>query len=151
MASVVIGDGNDNVGAVVSIFIVAVLLEPGPAPLLGGLALSVAVQLTLLVPSLETVRVPLALVVPVPVTPLSTAPEQLIDATFEGSVAVTVPVTGEVLNQPLLPLGVGKVTVTTGAVMSETVIAKVTPLPDPTVFAVGVLLSFPGFSSAVKA
>jgi len=102
----------------VSIFIVAVLLEPGPAPLLGGLALSVAVQLTLLVPSFETVRVPLALVVPVPVTPLSTAPEQLIDATFDGSVAATEPVTGEILNHPLSPLAAGKVTVTTGGVVS---------------------------------
>jgi hypothetical protein len=93
-----------------------VLLEPAAAPLLP--TPSVAVQLTLLIPSLETVRVPLALVVPVPVTPLSTAPEQLIDATFDGSVAATEPVTGEVLNHPLSPLAAGKATITVGGVVS---------------------------------
>lgn len=45
------------------------------------------------------------------------APLQLIDATFEGSVADTEPITGEVLNQPLVPSGVNDM-VTTGGVVS---------------------------------
>src|SRR3990172_5524527 len=46
-----------NVGATVSILTVAVLLEPEAAPLLLGLAPSVAVQVMLCVPSPETLSV----------------------------------------------------------------------------------------------
>jgi hypothetical protein len=94
------------------------------------LELSVAVQLTLLVPWLETERLPLALVVPKPVTPLKVAPEQVSVATATLSVAVTVPVTGEVTNQPFLPSGVGKATLTLGGVVSAAAkFAVIVPLP----------------------
>jgi len=93
-----------------------VFVEPGAAPLLP--TLSVAVQTTLCVPSPETLRVAVAVGVPIPDSLLRLAPVQLIDITFEASLAVTVPVTGELLNQPLLPSGDGKVTNTEGGVVS---------------------------------
>src|SRR5262245_7003964 len=50
-------------GAVVSILMVAVFCDPAAAPVLAGEAPSVAVQLTLWVPSPVTVRLPLAVLV----------------------------------------------------------------------------------------
>jgi hypothetical protein len=107
---------SETPGATLSSFTVADALDPGPAPLL--VALSVAVQLTFVVPSLETVIGALAVCVPDPVIVPTVAPVQLIAVTllppFEESSAVTVPVAGELLNQPFEPSGV-KLTVTAGA------------------------------------
>ncbi len=81
---------------------VAMLFDPAAAPLLP--ALSVAVQLTLLVPWTDTVSVPLALMVPMPESPLTVAPKQLTAVTLLPpvvvSLAVIVPVTAELTNQP---------------------------------------------------
>jgi hypothetical protein len=79
-----------------------------------------AVQDMLLTPSPETRMVMLAFVVPIPVggSDESPVPEQVILLTILLSFAVTVPVTGEVMNQPLFPSGAGKVIITVGAVAS---------------------------------
>jgi len=113
------------VGAVASIRTLAVLLEPAAAPLLAGLAPSVAVHSMLWVPSPLTDVVALAFIVPSPVTPSSVRGDPPSvhdsDATFEGSVAVTMPTTGTsfALNQPLWPAGGdGKLTSTRGGSLS---------------------------------
>src|ERR1041384_5460290 len=94
-------------GGVVSIFTVAELVEPVPAPLLPEL--SVAVQLTELVPSVETAIGALAVGVPEPVIVPTRAPVQLIPAMlqppFDVSSAVTVPVAW-LVHHGLLPVGV---------------------------------------------
>ena len=89
-------------GAIVSILIVAILLDPGPAPLLP--ALSVAVQVMLLIPSAETVSEAVALGVSRPVIGPTVAPMQLITVIVLPpvvvSLALTLPMTGEATNQP---------------------------------------------------
>ncbi len=60
--------------------------------------------------------------VPKPVVLLTVAPEQVISATSEGSLALTVPATGDVVNQSLVP-GEGRVTFTVGGVLSVGVAA----------------------------
>src|SRR5207247_7626825 len=111
--------------------------EPDPAALFE--APSVAVQEMLCVPSPVTDRVRLAVPVPPPVRdPIVKPPResvQLIAVTFDGSVAVTVPVAGEVLNQPLFPLGL-KLIATSGGTTSVTdtdavVALFLLPWPDP--------------------
>ena len=86
-------------------------------------ALSVAVQLTAVEPWADTVNGALALVVPSPLMDPRVVPVQLIAVMLlppvAESFALTVPVAGEVLNQPLLPSGVNA-TVTRGAVESAT-------------------------------
>src|SRR6266545_2667361 len=113
------------VGAVASIRTLAVLLEPAAAPLLAGLAPSVAVHSMLWVPLPLTDVVALAFIVPMPVTASSASgdPPSVHDnaATLEGSVAVTMPTTGTsfALNQPLWPAGGdGKLTSTRGGSLS---------------------------------
>ena len=112
-------------GSVLSILIVAELFEPGAAPLL--LALSMAVQLTTLLPSLMTVSDPLAWVVPVPLIVPAVAPVQLMAVILLPPVVVSFAVTlptiplaaSTALNQPFwLAGGAGKLTVTSGAVVS---------------------------------
>jgi hypothetical protein len=87
----------------------------------------VAVQLTLWTPSPETVSAALALGVPRPVIAPTVAPVQLIAVMvlppISVSLALTLPMTGELTNQPFRPLGGGKLTVTTGGVVSPLEIA----------------------------
>ena len=81
-----------------------------------GVAPSVAVQDIVVVPSALTETVP---VFEVDVLLVSLkAGEQVMLAMPEASVALTATRTGEVMNQPLLPSGVGGVTVSVGAVES---------------------------------
>jgi len=109
-------------GATVSIFTATgIAVEPTAAPVLPGV--SVAVQLIECVPSPVMLNV-LEAVVAVPafsalsVIPLSVS-VHVIAVTSEGSDAETVPVTGAVLYQPLLPFAeASNVIVTTGGVVS---------------------------------
>ena len=104
-------------GAVRSILMVAVL-DPPVLPLLP--ALSVAVHETLWLPSPVTVRDAEADVVFRPVIVPTEAPLQLIAVTLLPpvvvSLVVTVPETGEELNQP--DAGIAKLTLTTGGWLS---------------------------------
>ena len=113
------------VGLTVSILTTTgIAVEPAEAPVLP--ALSVAVQEMLCVPSPETLKEPLALGVPMPeglptgsgVTPSKQVMAVTLLLPVVVSFAVTVPKTGECLNQLLSPSGAPKLTVTTGAVES---------------------------------
>src|SRR3972149_4112569 len=124
------------VGSTLSRSTVAGLFEPAAAPLLP--ALSVAVQLTLLTPSAETVRGALAFGLPRPVIDPTVAPVHVMPVMLLHPVvvtsAVTLPVTGDVRKQPFWPSGGGKVTVTTGDVVSNSTFAtKASPgrMPPP--------------------
>src|SRR5262245_54636617 len=126
---------------------VAVLLEPGPAPLWP--ALSPAVQLMLCTPSPTTVSVPLAWVVFKPLSVPTLAPTQLMVRMLARLLALTVPLTEAAVNQPCCPFATGKVSLTTGGSAGAIVNVAGDETPPPGAGLTTVTIAAPGVAMSV--
>lgn len=128
-----------HVGAVASMRTTATFSDPSAAPVLGGIAPSVAEHVITWSPPPETLSATLALPVPAPAIGPCVSPPALsvhvMLATLDASVAVAVPRTGvcHALNYPPWPAGgAGKVTVTAGRVVSAGGVETITAIASST-------------------